>query len=118
LITVGYLTSTAGSLAAGYAIGWLTGKFRMPHSRFQFDISAPEFGFVDVERKRVATCSCGRTIGFADQARADRSVSMPAHWPAAFLLDLEPSITLPSASEVAAFSWRARLAAWFRKFIG
>jgi hypothetical protein len=89
LITVGYLTSTAGSLAAGYAVGWLTGRFSMPHSRFQFDISAPEFGFVEVERKRLATCSCGRTLGFADQARADRSVSMPAHWPAAFLLDTE-----------------------------
>ena len=86
LITVGYLTSTAGSLAAGYAIGWITGKFSMPHSRFQFDIGAPEFGFVDVERKRMPKCSCGRTLGFADQARADRSVSIPAHWPAAFLI--------------------------------
>ena len=57
LITVVYLTSTAGSLAAGYAIGWITGKFSMPHSRFQFDISAPEFGFVDVERKRMPKCS-------------------------------------------------------------
>ena len=89
LITVGYLTSTAGSLAAGYAIGWLTGKFQMPHSRFQFDIAAPGFGFVDVERKRADTCSCRRTIGFADQARADRSVSKPDHWSAAFVLNLE-----------------------------
>ena len=85
LITVGYLTSAVGSLAAGYAIGWLTGKFSMPHARFQFDIGVPCFGFVDVERHVIATCSCGRTIGHADQGRAERSVSKPAHWPKAFL---------------------------------
>lgn len=94
LITVGYLTSAVGSLAAGYAIGWLTGKFRMPYSRFQFDIIAPGFGFVEVERQRSTACSCGRTIGHADQARADRSVSLPHHWSRAFFLEspgTEPS---------------------------
>jgi len=115
LITVGYLTSAVGSLAAGYAIGWLSGKFSMPHSRFQFDISAPEFGFVCIERKRIAACSCGRTLGFADQARADRSVSMPAHWPVAFLLETEPRNILPPATKRAQAGWRERLAAWIRR---
>lgn len=118
LITVGYFTSTVGSLAAGYAIGWLTGTFQMPHSRFQFDISAPAFGFVDVERKRADTCSCGRTIGFADQARADRSVTMPAHWPAAFLFDTEGSAALPVVKEPAVSGWRARLGRLFHKLTG
>lgn len=90
LITVGYLTSAVGSLAAGYAIGWLTGNFRMPYSRFQFDISTPGFGFVEVERERSATCSCGRTIGHSDQARVDRSVSLPDHWARAFFLECAP----------------------------
>jgi molybdopterin/thiamine biosynthesis adenylyltransferase len=85
LVTVGYLTSAMGSLAAGYAIGWITGKFSMPHARFQFDIGAPGFGFVDVERHRIPTCSCGRTTGHADQGRAHRSVAKPRHWPKAFL---------------------------------
>lgn len=118
LITVGYLTSTAGSMAAGYAIGWLTGKFSMPHSRFQFDVGAPEFGFVDVERKRVASCSCGLTRGFADQARADRSVSMPAHWPAAFVLSDNSTGSHSEIRVPARLNWRARVAAWLGQRLG
>lgn len=115
LITVGYLTSAAGSMAAGYAIGWLTGKFSMPHSRFQFDISAPEFGFVDVERKRAPTCSCGLTRGFGDQARADRSVSVPAHWPAACVLSDHSTGMRSEIRRPARLGWRARFAAWLVK---
>jgi hypothetical protein len=127
LITVGYFTSTAGSLAAGYAIGWMTGKFQMPHSRFQFDITAPGFGFVDVQRSREDTCSCGRTTGFGDQARADRSVSKPEHWPAAFICDTEPRSGVPHSTGSEAIKrkisdsqlWRPirRLANAVRKFI-
>ena len=80
LLTVGYMTSTLGSLGAGYVIGALTGKFRVPHTRFQFDINAPFFGVVDVERQPEKSCSCRTQFGFADQARADRSVSRPQHW--------------------------------------
>jgi predicted Fe-Mo cluster-binding NifX family protein len=105
LITVGYLTSAMGSLAAGYAIGWITGKFSMPHARFQFDISAPGFAFVDVERHRISTCSCGRTIGHADQARAERSISKPPHWPKAFVFrpkeTFERNITTDKLSSLA-----------------
>ena len=75
LITVGYLTSTAGSLAAGYAIGWAVGKFSMPHSqRFQFDISAPELGFVDAERKRMAKVPAGErwALGRSSQSGSKR----------------------------------------------
>lgn len=118
LITVGYLTSTVGSMAAGYAIGWLTGKFSIPHSRFQFDISAPGLGFVDIERKRVPTCSCGLTRGFADQARADRSVSMPAHWPAAFALSDNSPGPHSELRVPARLSWRARLVAWLGQRLG
>lgn len=118
LITVGYLTSTAGSMAAGYAIGWLTGKFSMPHARFQFDIGAPEFGFIDVERKRVASCSCDLTRGFADQARADRSVSMPAHWPSAFVLSDNSKGSHSEIRVPAGLGWRARLAAWLGRRFG
>jgi hypothetical protein len=77
LLTVGYLTSTVGSLVAGYAIGWLTGAFKMPHSRFQIDITASALGVVEIPRQRSSECSCGTTKGFADQARAFRSVSLP-----------------------------------------
>ena len=88
LLTVGYLTSTLGSLGAGYVIGLLTGKFSMPHSRFQLDISAPFLGVVEVERRPSEGCKCRTLVGFADQARADRSVSRPQHWPRA--VGIEP----------------------------
>lgn len=87
LLTVGYLTTTLGSLGAGYVIGALTGKFSMPHSRFQFDITAPSFGFVEIDRQPAEGCSCGVHFGFADQARAHRSIGRPAHWPGAAKLE-------------------------------
>jgi hypothetical protein len=80
-LTVGYLTSLAGSMAAGYAQNLLTGSARLPHQRFQFDVGWEKLGVAPVAGKRVADCSCGKTIGHSDQARADRSVSRPQHWP-------------------------------------
>ena len=87
-LTVGYLTTLAGSLAAGYAENLLIGAAEMPHQRFQFDVGLPRFGFNPVEKPRNPDCSCGRTIGYADQARADRSVSRPAHWPQPRVLEV------------------------------
>ncbi|MGO8927145.1 MAG: HesA/MoeB/ThiF family protein [Limisphaerales bacterium] len=88
-LTVGYLTSLAGSMAAGYAENMLTGAAQMPHQRFQFDVGWTHLGVVAAERPRNPDCSCGKTIGFADQAKADRSVSMPAHWPRALLVQTQ-----------------------------
>jgi proteasome lid subunit RPN8/RPN11 len=80
-LTVGYLTSLAGSMTAGYAENMLTGAAQMPHQRFQFDIGWEKLGVAPVQGQRNPECSCGKTVGFADQARADRSVSRPPHWP-------------------------------------
>jgi hypothetical protein len=79
--TVCYLTTLLGSLLVGYAEGWLTGAFSMPHSCLQFDISQPRFGFVAVPRNSRPQCSCGQHVGWADQARAFRNIARPAHWP-------------------------------------
>ncbi len=95
LLTVGYLTSTLGSLGAGYVIGLLTGKFSMPHSRFQLDLGAPYLGVVEVEQRPREGCGCCSLVGFADQARADRSVSRPSHWPRA--VRIEPDHALRQA---------------------
>jgi hypothetical protein len=81
-LTVGYLTSLAGSMAAGYAENLLTGAARLPHQRLQFDVGWTKLGVALNEKSRRPECSCGRTIGHADQARADHSVSRPLHWPA------------------------------------
>lgn len=80
-LTVGYLTSLAGSMAAGYAQNLLTGSAQLPHQRFQFDVGWEKLGVAPVDGKRSPDCSCGKTIGHGDQARADRSVSRPQHWP-------------------------------------
>lgn len=85
-ITVGYLTSLAGSMMAGYAENLLTGTAKMPHPRFQFDVGWTKLGVAPVENVANLDCSCRRTIGYADQARADRSVSRPTHWPPAVVV--------------------------------
>ncbi len=79
LPTVGHLTTNAGSLIAGYAIKWLAGVADVPHSRFQFDLCSPEFGFKVVNRKRSNGCACGTAVGHGDQA--DASITRPNHWP-------------------------------------
>lgn len=74
-LTVGYMTTTVAAMGAGYAQGWLTGTSKMPADRFQFDLGRTEFGFVGDNRKPSDDCSCQRCIGFADQGRADFTVS-------------------------------------------
>ncbi len=79
-LTVGYMTTAVGAIQAGYAEGWITGASRMPHQRFQFDLGMPQLGVVPAEKPRSSECSCNRTKGWGDQARLERSVTMPAHW--------------------------------------
>lgn len=80
-LTVGFMTTAVGALQAGYAETWLLGAGTMPHQRFQFDLGMPMLGVVPAEKPRRPECSCNRTKGWGDQARADRSVNKPPHWP-------------------------------------
>ncbi len=82
-LTVGYLTTTIGAMGAGYAQNLLLGSAKLPHNRFQFDLGLSSLGAVADERPPRVGCACQRFIGRSDQARADRSVSHPSHWPAA-----------------------------------
>jgi hypothetical protein len=95
-LTVGYMTTALGAIQAGYAEGWITGAARMPHQRFQFDLGMPLLGVVPDEKVRKPECSCGRTKAWGDQARADRSVSMPAHWPKGEIIGM-PCEALPDS---------------------
>jgi hypothetical protein len=81
LLTVGYLTMTFAGMVSCYATGWLTGIFRIPHSRLQLDLMAPLLGVQNVHRQRRHVCTCGSLLGRSDQALADRSVCRPSHWP-------------------------------------
>jgi hypothetical protein len=98
-LTVGYMTSAVGSIQAGYAEGWITGAGTMPHQRFQFDLGMPLLGVVPVEKSRKPECSCNRTKGWADQARAERSVTMPAHWPRAIVTNSPIETDSPLVTE-------------------
>lgn len=77
--TVGYLTSAAGAMAAGYAIGWMTDAFSMPYDAFQLDIGQPHLGVVPI-RSQTVDCSCANHLGGADLASEFRNVSRPKHW--------------------------------------
>lgn len=90
LNTVGYLTTAAGGLAAGYVEGMLTGAFEMPHDRFQFDIGQPRLAAVVPARERHPECSCGTRIGWATQASSYRSVLLPPHWQKRAILTAKP----------------------------
>ncbi|MGC4074010.1 MAG: ThiF family adenylyltransferase [Nibricoccus sp.] len=84
LPAVGYLTTAAGAMAAGYALNWLLGTATMPHQRMQFDLGVPEFGFVSAEANRRPACGCVRWQAHGDQG--ERAVTMPAHFAAAVRL--------------------------------
>lgn len=79
--TVGYLTTLAGALSVGYAIGWLTGSSSAPFQDFQIDPSKPRFGCVQGSIESNPDCSCHHHIGWADAARSHRNVVLPSHWP-------------------------------------
>jgi hypothetical protein len=71
----------AGSLAAGYTIGWLTGRFDPPFSRIQFNLVSQFLDVQEIDDVNRPDCSCGRARGWADQGIADALISAPPHWP-------------------------------------
>lgn len=80
LHTVGYLTTLAGAMAAGYAEGILTGTFEPPHNDQQFDFAQPNFGFVVPPACVREGCLCQQHLGWGDSAGAYANVSLPSHW--------------------------------------
>lgn len=81
LNTVGFLTTMAGSMVAGYAIGWLTDRFDPPFSRLQMNLLAKYFDVTDSPETARKDCACRRIRGWSDQALVDAFVSAPSHWP-------------------------------------
>jgi hypothetical protein len=78
--TVGYLTTAAGAIVAGYAEGWLTGAFSPPHASFQFDVGRERLACVAPPQTRMRNCRCGSYLGWGDAARPFRNVAIPRHW--------------------------------------
>lgn len=87
LNTVGFLTTMAGSMAAGYAIGWLTGRFEPPFSRLQMNLLSKDLDVTDSGEIPRGECACRRIRGWSDQAAADAFLTAPLHWLAPQRLD-------------------------------
>lgn len=85
LPSVGYLTSCAGNIAAGYALNWLLGTAEIPHGRLQLDFGKPGLGLVTEDEAPSMGCVCNRFRGHADQG--DLSILRPDHFPAAEPVD-------------------------------
>lgn len=81
LNTVGSLTTMAGAMAAGYAIGWLAGRFDPPFQRLQMNLLAPYLDVTDQDQPARSECACRRVRGHADQAVAEALISAAPHWP-------------------------------------
>jgi molybdopterin/thiamine biosynthesis adenylyltransferase len=79
--TVGYITTVMGTMAAGYAIGWLTGRFDAPFERMQMNFVAECLDVTDRKQKRRPDCACGRLRGWADQGADEAPITAPDHWP-------------------------------------
>lgn len=82
LNTVGYLTTAAGALAAGFAIGMITGRFAAGFGRLQMNLSAKWFDVTDADHLPRPNCVCRSAMGTADQGQADATITPPAHWAA------------------------------------
>jgi hypothetical protein len=81
LNTVGFLTTTAAAMAAGYAIGWLSGRYNPPFEKLQMNLLAIDLDVTDLNEKPRPGCTCRRVRGMADQAAAHALITAPAHWP-------------------------------------
>jgi molybdopterin/thiamine biosynthesis adenylyltransferase len=79
--TVGYITTASGTLAAGYAIGWLTGRFDPPFQRMQMNLVAECLDVTDRPQPVSETCSCQDERGLGDAGALPFDI--PAHWGAA-----------------------------------
>lgn len=80
LNTVGYLTGVAGSMAAGYAIGWITGRFDPPFARVQLNLVSKYLDVQEIDDSPRPACSCRKARGCADQGIAEALISAPQHW--------------------------------------
>jgi tRNA A37 threonylcarbamoyladenosine dehydratase len=90
LPSVGYLTTCAGALAAGYALNWVLGTSEIPHDHFQMDVGRANFGFVPIDSEANLKCACQQFRGHSDQG--ELSIYMPPHFaPADEIGEIETS---------------------------
>lgn len=89
LNTVGYLTTLAGSLAIGYAIGFLTGRFDMNVNRIELNLSRHGIQIVEKDEDFDPDCTCSSHKGVSDLDPYAAMISAPQHWPQPVFLSVE-----------------------------
>lgn len=80
LNTVGYLTTLAGSLATGYVIGYLTGRFTMIKNRLELNIGKRGIQIIEKDEKIITGCRCVTSTGSAGQELQNIISVAPGHW--------------------------------------
>lgn len=78
--TVGYITTVSGTLAAGYAIGWLTGRFDPPFERLQMNLIADCLDVTNRPQRPLPSCSCQDSRGRGDLGVHMAPFAVPDHW--------------------------------------
>lgn len=78
--TVGYITTVSGTLAAGYAIGWLTGRFDPPFERLQMNLIADCLDVTNRPQRHLPSCSCRDSRGRGDLGVHMAPFAVPDHW--------------------------------------
>jgi ThiF family protein len=78
--TVGYLTTAAGALAAGSALGIISQTFEPGYARLQLNALNDPVDLVDWPQERQADCVCGQLLGFGDLAASKGLITAPTHW--------------------------------------
>jgi molybdopterin/thiamine biosynthesis adenylyltransferase len=81
LNTVGYHTTLIGAMTAGYAIGWITGRFDSPFTKLQFNLVARFLDVTDADFDPRPSCHCRVARGWADQGARYALIAPPSHWP-------------------------------------
>jgi hypothetical protein len=79
LNTVGFLTTAAGALAAGYAMGWITGRFGLKSNLLEASLLLPSL--TPRADKARPECTCTQVRGWADQGEQYTLITAPPHWP-------------------------------------
>ncbi|MEO9525928.1 ThiF family adenylyltransferase [Roseibium sp.] len=85
--TVGYITTVSGTLAAGYAIGMLSGRFDPPFERMQMNLVADCLDVTNRPQGHSPDCNCRMVRGRGDGGAVQAHFAVPDHWKPARLLD-------------------------------
>lgn len=78
--TTGALTTIGGELAADFAVGAITGRFKPASDFFEMNLLARDLGVVSAPQRPSPDCACATVIGHSNQASDKAIIAAPGHW--------------------------------------